>query len=109
MAMDSRLCGNDRLICGNDCLFSASIVWVLSGGVGWCRSALRSAPIVRASALVHENIPCARHPREGGDPFWVAKCRMTMDSRLCGNDGWICGNDCLFSACTVWVISGVFG
>src|SRR5690625_7814723 len=52
--------------------------------------------------------PCSSSPRRRGS-ILAAKCRMMMDSRLRGNDGWICGNDCLFSACIVWVMSGVFG
>src|SRR5690625_6270836 len=68
MMMDSRLRGNDGWICGNDCLLSACIVWVMSGGLGWCESCLRSAPIACASALVQENSPRARHPGGGGDP-----------------------------------------
>jgi hypothetical protein len=33
----------------------------------------------------------ARHPREGGDPFFLANqdCNIAMDSRLRGNDEFI--------------------
>src|SRR5690625_1545316 len=35
---------------------------------------------------------CSSSPRRRGS-IWGAKCRMAMDSRLRGNDEWICGND----------------
>src|SRR5690625_4350800 len=36
--------------------------------------------------------PCSSSPRRRGS-IWVAKCGVAMDSRLRGNDRWICGND----------------
>src|SRR5690625_5465962 len=52
--------------------------------------------------------PCSSSPRRRGS-ILAAKCRMMMDSRLRGNDGWRCGNDCLFTAGNVWEMYVVCG
>src|SRR5690625_7518197 len=67
-----------------------------------------SLAILSKRVGAREHPPCSSSPRRRGS-ILVAKCRMMMDSRLRGNDGWRCGNDCLLSACIVWVMSGVFG
>src|SRR5690625_2291949 len=78
---------------------AGTTVWSVPVSFGECLECLDGASPVCVVPRLFEQArwctrtsPCSSSPRRRGS-IWGAKCRMAMDSRLRGNDEWICGND----------------